>query len=449
MKLYVVFLIWIACLAGAASAADVGIVAEFPDGSVKTDCVSDLTSGYDILQQSAFDVSWSGSGVFGRSLCKIDGVGDEVSGTVCEWDPNVFWAFFILDGNVWQVASVGAESYTGVDRDVIGFVRSGFDFTFSPTEEPPLKTYEQVCEKLKVEDIKVYVDGKKESGADEDGGKIDVIPGSKVELKINLENLYTDDEDVDIEEITIEGTLEDIDSGSDIEDEINEFDLSSEKDKEVTLKFDIPLDVEEDDYDLIMEISGNNERSFPYSQEIEFEVEVDKENHGLIFNKILLDVNGVCGLSSKLSLELINIGSNEESVELAISNEDLGLNNMDKFKLDPENIYIKNYLLFMPENKAGKFPITISAVYGDDRETEIKEINVRCGLEQVAETLNTKSANNNGNLNSVSHQVQEGMKIEENQKLSSLKNKGIIITVALADLFILSSIILLIFKFLV
>ena len=153
-------------------------------------------------------------------------------------------------------------------------------------QKPEYIRHSELCEKLKVKDIKVYVDGKKEAGADKDGGKIDVIPGSKVELKVKLENLYTYEENINIEEISVEGTLEDIDDGNDLDDGVDEFDLKPEKKKEVTLKFDIPLEMEDGDYDLIIEIKGENEIGFPYSDTIEFEVEVDKEKHDVVFNQL-------------------------------------------------------------------------------------------------------------------------------------------------------------------
>ena len=44
--------------------------------------------------------------------------------------------------------------------------------------------------KIRYKGYRCYVDGVKEAGVDEDGGDIDVVPGSKLELKIELRNLY-------------------------------------------------------------------------------------------------------------------------------------------------------------------------------------------------------------------------------------------------------------------
>ena len=199
-------------------AADIGIVVEFDDGTVKTDCVNvpENSDGKEILDKIVFNILWSPTSVFGQLICKIEDEGTEIEGNFCAFSGE-FWNFNILGygSNSWLHSPVGHNGpggcwnrdelsfgghYCAVDKDVLGYkFGSGGD-------EPPLKTYEQVCEKLKVKDIKAYVDGKKQSGVDEDGGKIDATPGSKLELKIELENAYSDDEGIDVEDITVDGT---------------------------------------------------------------------------------------------------------------------------------------------------------------------------------------------------------------------------------------------------
>ena len=442
--LFVSFILMI-FLVQIANAVNVGIVVEFPDNSVKTDCVSvdTSTSGYDILQQSTLDITWSSEGLYGYALCKIDGVGDEVASAAgnCVWDPDLFWAFSILGSNEWQVAPVGAGSYAAVDKDVLGFVRSGFDFLFNPTEEPPVKTYEQVCEKLNVKDIKVYVDGKKESGADEDGGKIDVVPGSKLELKIEIENLYTDSEDIRIEDIAVEGVLESIDDGDDIDDEANDFNLNPEKDNEVSLSFDIPLEVEEDSYDLAVTIEGENENSFPYSEEIEFEVEVDKEKHDIIFDKFKFSNDNVdCSSSASLGVKVVNLGLNDESVRLTILNEELGVDIQESFELseDPfekDNSFSKTYKIVLPSDiNPGVYLLRADLFYENDIESSIAELNIVCEgnnleyekehekNEDVKEKINTEEIK----INTLSAEAVAGAVTGSTVVKKNLSNKNIL-----------------------
>jgi len=410
--LLIINLIFLILIVNIAYAVDVGIVVEFEDGSVKTDCVNvnQNTDGFNILEKSVFNILWSPASSFGQLICKIEDEGTDISGSFCKFSGK-FWNFNILpDGDSkWIHSPVGHNGpggcwnrnelsfgghYCGVDKDVIGYkFGSGGD-------EPPLKTYKQVCEKLKVKDIKVYVDGKKESDADEDGGKIDVVPGSKLELKIELENLYTDDEDVEIQDIVVEGTLENIDNDDDIEKDTKEFDLRPEKDKEVSLEFDIPLEVDEDDYDLIIEIEGENENGFSYFKQIEFEVEVEKEKHNVIFDQLKFSENSIhCGKSAYLEVKVVNLGTEDESAKLIISNQDLEINIQESFELsedpfDKDSSFTKTYKIILPsEIYPGIYTLRADLFFGNDVESSTAELDVECGeilkTEEIKETVQT------------------------------------------------------------
>ena len=142
--LLIINLIFLIGIVNFVHAENVGIVVEFSDGSVKTDCVNvgSGTDGFEILQKSAFDILWSPKGVFGSLICKMEGEGTGISGSFCEFFGD-FWNFNILpDGdNEWIHSPVGHNGpggcwnrdkfsfgghYCGTDRDVIGY-KFGFD----------------------------------------------------------------------------------------------------------------------------------------------------------------------------------------------------------------------------------------------------------------------------------------------------------------------------------
>ncbi len=398
IPLLIVNLILLIGISNIVSAVDVGIVVEFNDGTVKTDCVDvpQETEGFAILEKSVFDILWSPSSAFGQLVCKIDNEGTGIQGNFCEFSGE-FWNFNILPNgdSQWLHSPVGhngpggcwnrkttsfAGHYCGIDKDVLGY-----KFDSGSDGEPKLKTYADVCEKLKIKDIKVYVDGKKESGADEAGGKIDVIPGSKLDLKIEIENLYTKKEDIGIEEISVQGTLEGIDDGRDIDGSANDFDLSAGKNKEITLEFSIPLKVEDGDYDLIVEIEGENERGFPYSKIIEFEVDVEKEKHDVAFKELGFSSSNIqCGNAAKLNVNVVNLGTSGEDVKLIITNRDLGIDIMESFKLSRDpfekgNSFRKSYIVDLPQNTLpGKYMFLADSVFGDNAERSNAELNVEC-----------------------------------------------------------------------
>ncbi len=391
MKKILVFLGVILTMINAAYAADVGIIVELEDGSVKTDCISaeEGTDGYELLQNSNFDILWSPESAFGQLICKIDGEGTNAQGSFCEYFGK-FWNFNIQSygENSWIHSPVGhngpggcwnrkensfAGHYCALDKDVIGY-KFG-----EGAEGPPLRTFKQVCENLGIKSLKAYVDGKKDGSADEKGGKIEAAPGSKLEIKIELENLY--EEDIKIEDISVEGILRDI-AGNDLEDE-KSIELNSGDSKEATLRFNIPKDTEEDDYDLTIDINGKNERGFQYSKKIEFEIEIEKEKYNAVFDKLEFSGRKVeCGNDAKLLADIANLGSSKENAVLKIFNEDFGINVEDRFELSndiPGNRASKSYLISIPKAiKPGKYVVAADLISSNKIKQSSASLDITC-----------------------------------------------------------------------
>src|SRR3989338_8969323 len=313
------------------SAVSVGVVVDYPNSTVFTQCLSvdRDTNGYDILQKSELAVAWSSAGIYGHALFKIDGVGDEVAGTNCQWGSD-YWGFFLVDNNTWGYSPVGLDApgdcwnrdfssfgghYCAQHEDVLGFAYGPFG------KEPTLYDFGRICgNKLNIKGIKVYVDGDKQSGIDEKGGDIDgVKPESKVKLNIELENTYTDDEDLEIQSIGLTVTINDID------------DDDSET---IDIEFDIPLEVEDGNYDLELTIEGEDEKGIEYNSTIIFDLKVEKEKHELKFTKAGIDNDNLdCNRATEIDVGIVNLGEKEEEVMLEIKSAELAIEQKEEFTL--------------------------------------------------------------------------------------------------------------------
>jgi len=151
----IIGIIIIALATAHVSAARVGVLVNFPDGTVKTACVeaADNENGYDVMQKTGFSLLWAGPSIYGHSLCRIDGAGDDVSGDYCAYSGK-YWGFFIADHDAWAYMPVGwdagdscwngdATSYDGhycaKDGDVLGY-RYGEFGVF-----PAYKSFSEIC----------------------------------------------------------------------------------------------------------------------------------------------------------------------------------------------------------------------------------------------------------------------------------------------------------------
>ncbi len=212
-------------------------------------------------------------------------------------------------------------------------------------------------------------------------------PGSTVDFKIELKNNYTDAEDLRIEDITVTVTIEGIDDGEDIDEESNEFDIREDDDKTVTIKFKLPIEIEEDTYNVLIEAEGKDENGTDQMVVLNVDLEVEKEEQELrIYRKTLSPSEVKCGGIASLNFGLINTGSeDQEDVELIISNNDLEYNNVvtiSDITADPyedDSKYLKTYRIEIPETaEPGIYPLDITVNYdnGDEIIEEIVDITV-------------------------------------------------------------------------
>ncbi|MFH1641829.1 MAG: hypothetical protein ABIC04_02935 [Nanoarchaeota archaeon] len=380
----------IICLLSA-YAADVCIVAQLDSDKVVGDCVNVASNadGFTVLDKSGVDFTWSEPGEYGRALCKIEGIGDDVSGSGCSWGSD-YWGFYLIMDNTWSYLPVGFDTpgdcwnhdlssfgghYCAVDGDVIGF-------RYGPFGTLP--------DMLNLDSIKIYVDGTK-SKADENGGTIkDVLPESKLEIKVKLGNLYPDDVNIDITDITVEGIITDIDDGDDLDEESDSIDLGTEEDDELSLQFNIPLEVEDNKYDLQLTITGEDEKGIQYETKIDYTVDVAKDTHQVKFLQTDLFPESIsCSGSAALDISLVNIGKDAEDVSLSVSNYDLGIILQDDFTLDEDPFdedskYNHKFSIFVQDAKEGIYPLTIKAAYGSKDETEIIDLIIEgCASEKI------------------------------------------------------------------
>jgi len=187
---------------------EIGVVVDFPDGQTHGECIKTNTgtNGYEVLKKLSLTTLWSDPASFGHQLCKVKGIGDDVSGSTCEYVGN-YWRFFIQKNNKWEYMPIGFDAgnscwnqdlnsfnghYCAKEGEVIGLSYGAFDAPL-----PQIKSFDDICNTLAISDVKVYVDGKKESDADESGGDIQARPSSKIEIEVEIENLgQTQVEDV-------------------------------------------------------------------------------------------------------------------------------------------------------------------------------------------------------------------------------------------------------------
>jgi LPXTG-motif cell wall-anchored protein len=124
----------------------VALVVSFPGNNNQAEIVTVPASAtaLDVLQKSSFQVVSSSSGGFGPAVCAINGTGCPATNCFC--DKSHFWAYYHLDPQTgkWVASQEGVGAYKPANGAVEGFVWSGVDANFNPTDQPPVMTFDQV-----------------------------------------------------------------------------------------------------------------------------------------------------------------------------------------------------------------------------------------------------------------------------------------------------------------
>jgi hypothetical protein len=264
--------------------------------------------------------------------------------------------------------------------------------------------------RLYFSDVDVRVGGKNANNQN-DGDRIDreAEPGENVEFRIQVESNFTSSDNIDIEDILIEVTIEGIDDGDDLDDESRDFKLRPGRNHRETIKFQVPLEVDEDDYDVLIRAEGDDENGTNHFAEMRLRLEVDKETHEIIITRnTLTPADLSCGKRNvQIGFGLLNIGNDdEEDVTVHLFNEDLEFEareNIGELEAEPfedTSKFSKTYSFNVPPNvQAGSYPITLRALYDNDRRKaeKIATLNVNECATSTPGTPVTSTPNTNNN----------------------------------------------------
>src|SRR3989338_4302584 len=111
-----------------------------------------------------------------------------------------------------------------------------------------------------------------------------------------------------------------------------DFDLKAGRDKKVTLKFQLPIEIDEDTFDVTIHAEGEDENGTDHDADMRLRLEVEKENHLLkITRKTLSPAEVSCNRKNvQVGVTAINIGSeDEEDVTFHVLNSDFGIDLKD------------------------------------------------------------------------------------------------------------------------
>lgn len=247
---------------------------------------------------------------------------------------------------------------------------------------------------LQITQIKAKVDGKSET-ITSNNEKIskDAKESSDVEFNVEVRNIW----DRKIKGISVTATIENIDNSDDLEEDGEISDLDPGDSDDVSLDFSLPLKVDDGSYDVKVRVEGEDNDNELHVAEWKLTLEVKKDSHNVRISKASVSPSTVsCSGSAALEFNILNLGRDEEEINLEVKNDYLGVDyteeNIDLGTgTDDDAEYEKALTIRIPDTiNAGVYPLGIKADYNDGKSTAEKTIYITVG--NCASSKQTKTS---------------------------------------------------------
>lgn len=144
-----VFLLLVAALAAQPAPNRAGLVIQYADGSVETQCIrfsEPQLNGLELLERADVPLVTQGSPL-GAAVCKIGPDGCDFPAESCfcatEGIRSVYWALHVREGDRWTYASLGAANMPVSDGTIHGWAWGTGDSSVGA--QPPLIDLDTIC----------------------------------------------------------------------------------------------------------------------------------------------------------------------------------------------------------------------------------------------------------------------------------------------------------------
>jgi len=266
---------------------------------------------------------------------------------------------------------------------------------------------------------------------DETGDEDDKMPGDVLTVSWEMENKLTNNE---IGNIGIVAWLQDS-SGSRLTDRVkpDEFDLTDKGDT-FNDEFDliVPFDAEDnDDVYLIIEATGEDENDTIKTDMYAEVFSITQDDDDVAVDTVTISPDpAVCGQSVDIITDIWNVGADEASVKLHVTNSDLSIDvysdlfDLDNSGADRESVQTIPVLLGNSV-EPGNYTLTVTSIFnsGKDSETETADMSIVCSSYVVGTEEIDGGTAGTGALTFADTSV-EGKQGQQLKIAATLKNTG-------------------------
>jgi hypothetical protein len=197
----------------------------------------------------------------------------------------------------------------------------------------------------------------------------DIMPGDEICIEVEVENTYSNRDDVEFEdvEVDIESDDSDFDADESLED-YGDIDAGDEESDEYC--FTVDNDVDEDTYEVTFELDAKDEYGSRQGEIWTLEFEVEREDEDITIRSASIAQSVLkCRRDTTVSVRLENFGDDDsDEVVLQVMNEELDINRVFRnIRLDEEDSYLKTIPITVEDDaREGAYTLEVRSYFDED-----------------------------------------------------------------------------------
>ena len=185
--------------------------------------------------------------------------------------------------------------------------------------------YMQAENMLEIEDLEICVDG--DCDDYDDGDEVEEIePGSEIEIRINAENLFQDEANLEIEDVEFRFFADDGDLDEEEDEDMG--DIDTEEEESGTLSLTLDDDIDEDDYRIEITLFGEDENGAEHGEQWDLDFVVEREDEMISIRTADVDDQTIslcpnANRQTQLEMRIENEGSDDSDEIVLVAKNDL------------------------------------------------------------------------------------------------------------------------------
>lgn len=236
---------------------------------------------------------------------------------------------------------------------------------------------------LSIDDVDGYVNGVLFSNLASGRDKLEARAGDELILIIDMRNEYSRSSEIGINSIEIQVTIEGIRNGDDLYYESDNFGLDASEDLDREVVFLIPENALPGIYTIEVEALGFDDNNIDLEDIEVFQLTIKPMRRDITVRNLMLEPDSImCGETSELSLDIINLGAGDEDVIINVMSNELNLDQSTSRTISSfggNNKITEKFLINAPEGLDERVSIYV-IVKHLTKEIENKvRLNVECG----------------------------------------------------------------------